>query len=417
MGYKKKPYTEEDLQNAIDILDSSANTKSCRTVAKEFKIPEATLRARRSAKTKAPLYGSNNKMLLTPAEEETLKGFIVQQCERGFGLDKQGVINLLTGFLHHDYRLENQLKYPYNEEFDNSTNQRFSRHGIKPEGDHKKWYALFMGRHSDLKKRVPEQISSARSAVTKQHIYQWFSDIHSVIHDKQDLQLAAALKDPTRIFNMDETSVQLCTIPNYVITSPQLLTGPEGKELCKRMKQPIYYKNPSQDKACLTVLTTVQASGTVLPPLIIYPRKRFTNIVSYIEDPVTGEELPYVLGKSPNSGWITSACLYEYLVNDFSNWLEANDIQRPVILFSDYHDTRNNYHLAKRLTELGIVLICLYPNSTHLLQPLDVACFKPLKTAWKREMTKLNNINNNIVNDKDKKKVTIHNFATYLYLF
>ena len=49
--YKEKPYTEEDLQNAIKILDSSANTKSCREVAKEFKIPEATLRTRRSTKS------------------------------------------------------------------------------------------------------------------------------------------------------------------------------------------------------------------------------------------------------------------------------------------------------------------------------------------------------------------------------
>merc|ERR1712142_889643 len=90
--------------------------------------------------------------------------------------------------------------------------------------------------------------------------------------------------------------------------------------------------------------------------------------------------------------------------------VNKNNIQRPVILFSDFHDTRNNYHLAKRLTELGIVLICLYPNSTHLLQPLDVSCFRPLKQAWRR---KLNNLNNKIVNPKEREKVTIHNFATY----
>merc|ERR1712142_928325 len=340
-----------------------------------------------------------------------LKGFIVKQAQRGFGLDRAGVINFLTGFLHHDYKLEKQLKYPYNENCDNSTNQRFSRHGIEPE-DHKKWYTLFMARHNDLKKRVPEQISSARSAVTQTSIYQWFSDISSVFNDKEDPQLAAALEDPHRIFNMDETSVQLCSIPNYVITSPVLLTGQEGKDMCNRMKH-IYYKNPSQEKACLTVLTTVQASGQVLPPLVIYPRIRLTNIEAKITDPDTGEEMHYVLGKSPNSGWITSAVLYEYLVNDFNNWLTKNNIQRPVILFSDFHDTRNNYHLAKRLTELGIVLICLYPNSTHLLQPLDVSCFKPLKTAWKREMTKLNNRNNTIEKEKDKEKITIHNFAKY----
>ena len=31
-------------------------------------------------------------------------------------------------------------------------------------------------------------------------------------------------------------------------------------------------------------------------------------------------------------------------------------------------------------------LISLYPNATHVLQPLDVAFFYPLKNAWKEEI-------------------------------
>ena len=143
----EKAYNEDDLERAIQKCKDNP-TISGRAVAKEFHIPEATLRKRRNASTQKPVYGPNNKMLLTHEEEILLKGYIVKQAQRGFGLDKTGVINFLTGFLHHDYNLENKLKYPYNEKFDNSTNQRFSRHGIKPEGDHKKWYDLFMKRHS-----------------------------------------------------------------------------------------------------------------------------------------------------------------------------------------------------------------------------------------------------------------------------
>ena len=53
------------------------------------------------------------------------------------------------------------------------------------------------------------------------------------------------------------------------------------------------------------------AAGKVLPPLVIYPRTRLTNIDTQIIDPDSGKDLPFVLGKSPNSGWITSSILYE----------------------------------------------------------------------------------------------------------
>ena len=32
--------------------------------------------------------------------------------------------------------------------------------------------------------------------------------------------------------------------------------------------------------------------------------------------------------------------------------------------------------------EKGIILMALLPNTTHLLQPLDVAIFRALKAAW-----------------------------------
>ena len=88
------------------------------------------------------------------------------------------------------------------------------------------------------------------------------------------------------------------------------------------------------------------------------------------------------------------------LCNTVDKWLTKNKIKRPVILFSDYHETRNNYHLASRLTELGIVLICLLPNSTHILQPLDVSVFRPLKVEWRKVMSDLIRVNKKNIYNK-----------------
>lgn len=55
---------------------------------------------------------------------------------------------------------------------------------------------------------------------------------------------------------------------------------------------------------------------------------------------------------------------------------------RPVIIWTDWHETRNSYFLAKTLNELNIILYGLPPHTTHFLQPLDVAVFGPLKKEW-----------------------------------
>ena len=169
--HPEKAYSEEELQMALIILDEEPD-RSLRGVALSYNIPEATLRRRWKLGPTAPIaqFGSNNKMLLMPAEEELLKGWILTSARHGFGFDKAAVLNFLTGFLHHDYEMEKKKKYPYNSA--RYSNERFNRPGIKVDCDHKKWYQGFMQRHPDVKKRVPEHITNARADVTKTMIYQ-----------------------------------------------------------------------------------------------------------------------------------------------------------------------------------------------------------------------------------------------------
>ncbi|XP_062707873.1 uncharacterized protein LOC134288132 [Aedes albopictus] len=56
----------------------------------------------------------------------------------------------------------------------------------------------------------------------------------------------------------------------------------------------------------------------------------------------------------------------------------------PAIYFIDGHFSHMAWVTADECRKLGIHLVCLYPNCTRILQPLDVAVFKPLKTAWLR---------------------------------
>lgn len=60
-----------------------------------------------------------------------------------------------------------------------------------------------------------------------------------------------------------------------------------------------------------------------------------------------------------------------------------NKVQFSVILFVDGHVSHLSLILSQFCKEHQIELIALYPNSTHILQPLDVAVFHPLKSRWK----------------------------------
>ena len=124
----------------------------------------------------------------------------------------------------------------------------------------------------------------------------------------------------------------------------------------------------------------ISGDGSIPPPMVVFPRKRLSN---EILQTALGHEC--ALGRS-NTGYIIRETFYEYMCNDFSNWLTKNDIQRPVVVWTDWHESRVWYHLAKKLKELQIILYGIPPNTTHFLQPLDIAVFGPLKKVWKKHV-------------------------------
>ena len=57
----------------------------------------------------------------------------------------------------------------------------------------------------------------------------------------------------------------------------------------------------------------------------------------------------------------------------------------------------------------GIILIAFFPNATHILQPMDVSVFRPLKSAWKKTVLEFKVENNG-------KKLKRENFAPLLQI-
>ncbi|KAJ8891144.1 hypothetical protein PR048_010658 [Dryococelus australis] len=62
----------------------------------------------------------------------------------------------------------------------------------------------------------------------------------------------------------------------------------------------------------------------------------------------------------------------------------TKNISLPVMLFTDEHSSHLTLHTSKFCDEQGIILAALLPNATHILQPMDVGVFRPLKKEWKK---------------------------------
>ncbi|KAJ8969389.1 hypothetical protein NQ314_001788 [Rhamnusium bicolor] len=223
----------------------------------------------------------------------------------------------------------------------------------------RKWLKLFLNRHPKITQRSAEIISKARASVSEAGIRNWFQELNEYL---QHENCAEILNDPSRIFNGDETGLQTC---------PKT-----GKLLGPKNYRNFYEIASGPEKECITVLCTFSAAGDSAPPMVVFPYKRIPRdiAVSFPDD--------WGIGRS-DSGWMTSATFYEYIANIFLPWILKRHIKLPILLLLDGHKSHIGMDLYNLCTQKGIMLYCLLPNATHILQPCDVSVFKSIKVHWK----------------------------------
>ena len=123
----------------------------------------------------------------------------------------------------------------------------------------------------------------------------------------------------------------------------------------------------------ITVHVYFSASGTYVPPYIVYTGKRL--MLSHKQG---GRPIGARYGVSP-SGWMTQVTFIDWFKSLFVPSLPQDC---PVVLILDGHDSHLTYKLCILAKENDVHLIKLPANLTHFLQPLDMAFFKPLKAEW-----------------------------------
>lgn len=221
------------------------------------------------------------------------------------------------------------------------------------------WFNGFMGRNPNLTIKLAENTKLVRAALSYELVEYYFKNLKHVIKDIP----------PSNIVNYDET--------NFV-------DDPGAVKVVSKKDTKHTHRAIDSTKTSTTVMFAIAADGTILPPYIVYKAKH--SYVGWTEGGIEGARYNRTF-----SVWFDSTI--------FEDWFYSivlphfKKIDGVKVLVGDNLSSHVTVSIIQECENNNIRFILLPPNSTHLLQPLDVAYFRPLKAAWKRvlETWKLRN--------------------------
>ena len=222
------------------------------------------------------------------------------------------------------------------------------------------WIYGFFKRNPQLSSRKPENLGHARAGVTETVIRQWFDTLEKFLLKEHKI-VAADFFTPgngDRIGNLDEVG-----FPLQGTNSKLKVVGQKG----------------SKNKTQITVLACASASGNYSKPFVIYPslkspRINFSGV----------NEADFEVGFTPN-GWITCDSFFSWLANCFYPSIR-DKVEFPFVMFMDGHSAHINLAVSDFCKDHGIILYCLPAHSSHILQPLDIVVFGPIKAEWNNQL-------------------------------
>ncbi|KAJ8934494.1 hypothetical protein NQ318_012470 [Aromia moschata] len=169
---------------------------------------------------------------------------------------------------------------------------------------------------------------------------------------------------PDKIFNVDETGITTVpkSLPKIISTKGKkqvgLLTSAKRGQLVKSQLE----------------RGQQQQQGSYMPPLFIFPRKRFKS--ELMNNAPRG-----FWAECHESGWIQKEIFTKWF-QKFIVFSRAS-IDNPVLLLLDGHASHTkNLQLINLARENGVHIISFPHHCTNRLQPLDVAFMKPLSAYY-----------------------------------
>ncbi len=212
-----------------------------------------------------------------------------------------------------------------------------------------------MARHPKLTIRTPQPLSYCRALCSnKDTIVDFFGKL-GALYGRLNL-----ISKPMQIFNADETGVTFVHKP--------------GKVVAELGRHNVYSLTSAERGKTHTILACASAAGFVLPPRMVYPRKKS------VPDHLREGGIPNTMFANSENGWSNKDIYLEW----FKFFLQNIPLARPVLLVQDGHASHMTIDVIELARANGINLLCLPAHTTHILQPLDVGVFKSFKSHFSK---------------------------------
>ncbi|KAG5863625.1 hypothetical protein JTB14_027813 [Gonioctena quinquepunctata] len=178
------------------------------------------------------------------------------------------------------------------------------------------------------------------------------SELEDTLEDLKDVS-------PSNIINYDETNFS---------------DNPGSVEVVVKRGVKHAHRIIDTSKSSTSVMFAISGDGKLLSPYVVYEAEHLYP--GWTEGGFPGSRY----NRTP-SGWLDS-CTFE-------DWFSTivlpfmRNLDGPKVIIGDNLCSHLTISVIEQCENNNIRFVLLPPNSTHLLQPLDVAYFRPFKGAWR----------------------------------
>nr|XP_049694743.1 uncharacterized protein LOC126054214 [Helicoverpa armigera] len=332
------------MQRAAELVTNE--NKSIRQVCRDYEISKTSLIrfiARLKENPETPRFGYGTPRLVFNAEQESsLSEYLLTLAQIFHGLGPKDV-----------RRFAYECATKYNLQMPNTW------HVNKMAG--KDWLQGFLSRNDRLSIRKPEATSLSRATSFNQtNVAEYFDKLAQVM-DRHRFR-------GSQIWNADETGVSTVSKPSKIIAA--------------KGKRNVGSVTSAERGTNVTLLVAVSATGGSVPPLFVFPRKKY-------QDHFVRDGPAECIGAGNASGWMTDVEFLQFMKHFISYVKPSKD--SPVLLLVDNHCSHLSLPVLDLAKDNGVVMLSYPPHCSHKLQPLDVSVFGPFKKylssaqdAWMR---------------------------------
>jgi DNA-binding Lrp family transcriptional regulator len=327
------PSNESHIILALQALENDPRL-SVRKAAKLYNVSRTTLTRRQNGKhSRAEIIVKSRK--LSNLEERTIIQRVLKLESQGFPVRIGGVEDMA-----------NLLR---------------RERDASPVG--KNWAENFIRRQPELRTQKTRSYDNQRALCEDpEKIRAWFRLVANFT-----AKFGIRVED---IYNFDEAGFLMGILgTTTVVTSSDRTTKP-------KLVQP-------GNREWVTVIQGINSQGWAVPPFIVFKGK--WHLASWYEK----QNFPagWRIAISEN-GWTTNEVTLEWLKH-FEKFTRTKTVGTYRLLVLDGHESHHSADFEEYCRTNNILTLCMPAHSSHLLQPLDIGCFGPLKKAYSRQIENL----------------------------